>query len=523
MALLTTQFRQTLSADTGYGLAIVSLIVVVIFLIFKSHKTRKRLPPGPPGLPFLGNINHFSGEHFRTFCNLQKKYGPLMLLTALGQPILILGTHKIASDLLDKRAKLYSDRPTFIVAEEILTGGMFMIVARAKDRWRRMRKAAAEGLSRGVARQLQPIQIHQTAILLQALIEDSSNWNDMIKESTAILVFVLTYGQSAKKADGLAVLPSINQFVDRLVKAAMPGQYLADLVPGMKYLPSWMARWKRDAELHYRQDTAMFGKLYRGVEKLIAEGDTQNSFAATLIQHPQSNLSKDEASWLSGTMYAAGTETTSSTLSWFIFAMLSNPQVQAQAHRELDAIVGQDRLPTFADQDQLIYIQAIIRETLRWNTVSPLGSAHRLLEDDVYEGYFIPKDTIVLANVWEMNRDQSVYGPDADKFNPSRHIDENGTLREFSFTKGEGHATWGFGNRVCVGRIVAKDSLFITITFMLWACQIEAPSCMDGKPFIPSEDSAVNTGLIWKPPSFDCNFKPRFPEAIAMVREAGFS
>lgn len=84
----------------------------------------------------------------------------------------------------------------------------------------------------------------------------------------------------------------------------------------------------------------------------------------------------------------------------FFFAMSQNPMVQEKARRELDAVVGSSRLPGLMDRESLPYVNAVVKETLRWQNVAPLGLPHVSTSDDEYNGYFIPKDTIVMANVW---------------------------------------------------------------------------------------------------------------------------
>lgn len=73
------------------------------------------------------------------------------------------------------------------------------------------------------------------------------------------------------------------------------------------------------------------------------------------------------------------------------------PEVQRKAQNELDRVVGSKRLPDFDDHDNLIYIQAIVLETMRWMPVTPLGLPHRVIRDDEYKGYLIPKGTTVSA------------------------------------------------------------------------------------------------------------------------------
>lgn len=91
---------------------------------------------------------------------------------------------------------------------------------------------------------------------------------------------------------------------------------------------------------------------------------------------------------------------TAAALSVFILAMRLYPNVMKRAQAEIDDVVGRDRLPTFADRENLPYIRAIVKEVLRWRPVGPLGLPRRTSQDDVYEGYFIPKGSLVIANAW---------------------------------------------------------------------------------------------------------------------------
>jgi cytochrome P450 len=76
------------------------------------------------------------------------------------------------------------------------------------------------------------------------------------------------------------------------------------------------------------------------------------------------------------------------------------PEVQAKAQAELDAVVGRDRLPTFADRERLPYIDAVLKEMLRWGPVAPQALPHAASADGTFEGYFIPKSTIIIPNIW---------------------------------------------------------------------------------------------------------------------------
>lgn len=78
------------------------------------------------------------------------------------------------------------------------------------------------------------------------------------------------------------------------------------------------------------------------------------------------------------------------------------PEVQRKAQEEIDRVIGSERLPGFEDRENLPYIDAIVKEILRWNPVGPMGLPHMTTEDDIYEGYLIPKGAVILANIWSV-------------------------------------------------------------------------------------------------------------------------
>ena len=80
--------------------------------------------------------------------------------------------------------------------------------------------------------------------------------------------------------------------------------------------------------------------------------------------------------------------------------MARNTHVMKKAQKQLDDVLGGERLPEHSDIDELPYITAIIKETFRWSPPVPIGTSHRLMEDDVYRGMFIPAGTTLLENIW---------------------------------------------------------------------------------------------------------------------------
>lgn len=174
------------------------------------------------------------------------------------------------------------------------------------------------------------------------------------------------------------------------------------------------------------------------------------------------------------------------------------PDVQRKAQAALDAVVGPDRLPDFGDSDALPYIHAIVRETLRWHVVAPLGVPHRTIRDDEFHGYFVPAGTNVFPNAWcvllvsrvyeahrprdvdrAMLHDPVAY-PDPDEFRPERFM-RDGQL-DLTVTHDPALFAFGFGRRICAGRYFAFSSLFITVASVLHVFDIGPPLDEDGAP-----------------------------------------
>jgi cytochrome P450 len=160
-------------------------------------------------------------------------------------------------------------------------------------------------------------------------------------------------------------------------------------------------------------------------------------------------------------------------------------------------VVGRARLPTFTDAPHLPYVRAVTKEVLRWRPAVPLGVPHKIIEDDWYEGMFIPKGATCVANIWQCNHDRAVFGDDADEFRPERHINDKGELLPGPMeTNQEGHSSFGFGRRICVGKHLANESLFIHTARILWAATLECAKDENGNDVTPDSSAFTDEGLM---------------------------
>lgn len=142
--------------------------------------------------------------------------------------------------------------------------------------------------------------------------------------------------------------------------------------------------------------------------------------------------------------------------------------------KELDRVVGPDRLPSWDDEPNLPYVRSLIKEVHRWAPIGSLGVPHATSEDDTYRGRRVPKGTIVFPNLPALSRDPVVYA-NPDAFQPERFLDDdlhaNASANHPDFRRRD-HFHYGFGRRLCQGIFVAEASLYIVIARVLWAFDI---------------------------------------------------
>ncbi|KAJ7596429.1 cytochrome P450 [Mycena floridula] len=308
--------------------------------------------------------------------------------------------------------------------------------------------------------------------------------------------------------------------VGKMSQAVSPGSYLVNSVPVLQYLPPWFPGCgfhKFAAEAKELMD-AMLIEPFEFVKENMETNTGKPCLVRTLLETNETRKMEgtpeeetDVLQKVAATSFTGGADTTVSSMGTFILAMVLCPNVVAKAQEQLDRVVRRDRLPTLDDQNDLPYIEAIVREVFRFRPVLPLGLPHTTTEDDIYEGQYIPKGCVFLPNVWAMSRDESIY-PDPEVFNPDRFFDPDGTLNDDDVI-----FTFGFGRRICVGRHLAQATMFLAIASFLSMFNITKAKDVNGND-VPVVER-YSDGVVAQPDSFECSITPRSAEAVALISE----
>jgi len=132
----------------------------------------------------------------------------------------------------------------------------------------------------------------------------------------------------------------------------------------------------------------------------------------------------------------------------------------------------------------------------------------------------IPKGAIIITNLYEMGRDHRLY-PDGDRFDPSRFIDEHGHIKQPERDSKDDYLCFGHGRRVCVGKALAINSLWITFAYLLWAFDFEKGFDANGDEICPTEPGFHDKGATLDPVAFPVRFIPRFPDLRDRIKAVG--
>ena len=232
----------------------------------------------------------------------------------------------------------------------------------------------------------------------------------------------------------------------------------------------------------------------------------------TTTQSTTTAVSLKELTYVLGEIFEAGSHTTSGALEVIVLACVSRPEAMRRLQAELDENVGQSRLPTFEDLSNLPYTRAFIEEVFRWQPLAPSGVPlapsgvpHAPIQEDHYDGFRIPEGSAVVANHWSLDMDQDIF-QDAQDFLPERWLDDSQLPL----------AAFGFGRRTCPGQTLARNSLLVVVSRLLWAFDIQ---WKEGQAQQLESLDFTHEGIFSKPCPFEAVFTVRSTVHAAVVRK----
>ncbi|KAL4597245.1 hypothetical protein ACB092_12G221100 [Castanea dentata] len=417
-----------------------------------SHKIKGMLAPEPSGaLPIIGHLHKLRGQNpiARTLGAMADKVGPILMIRLGMKLALVISNHEAFKECFTTNDKTFAARPMSSQGKHLGYNYALFGFSSYGKYWLKMRKL----------------------IKLELL---SSRRLETLKNICTL----------CKSNEGNQANVVISEWVERLTF-----NIITRMIAGKRYFDSFSHVNDGEAQAAQRIGKNIKAFLYAAGVPIISDlipflGCFDLLGQVKSMKRIARELDSVAGSWIEehSMRRLRGSEPTDKLD--FIDVMLSEIEDDAYGHKRetiikatamLDLKVGRDRWVDEKDIKDLVYLQAIVKETLHLYPPSPLSVPHEAMEDCHVNGYYVPKGTRLLVNVWKLHRDPRIW-EDPKKFLPERFLTSHASID----TSGQHfeYIPFGSGRRACPGYTFALQVSYLALAHLLQGFEFTTPSNM---------------------------------------------
>ncbi|KAL2089585.1 hypothetical protein ACEWY4_014273 [Coilia grayii] len=491
---MIVQFLLNLLDLKGWLFFICVLLVVVDVI---RNKDPPNYPPGPWPLPVFGNV--LTGVDFKTIDKLAEVYGDVYSLRWGSEKTVFISGYRMVKEGLVTQLDSFADRPVIPLFHKVFKG---IGIALSNGYMWRIQKKFANAHLRYFGEGKKTLELHiqqECHYLCEAFKEEQDPFDPQWKLNSASgnvicsVIFGRRYEYSDERFQNF-----LRKDSEAVLLAGSAQAQLYNAFPGLfHYLPG-----PHQTILSNYQEVTDF--LRQEIQKHIEDRDPSDprDFVDVYLGEIEKSTD-DEAGFNLETlvvctldMAEAGTETVATTLRWGLYFMMMYPEIQEKVQAEIDSVIGQSRLPNMTDRSKLPYTEAVIHETQRVGNVVPLGFPKMASKDTTLAGYFIPKGTVITANLSSVLHDKNEWET-PHLFNPQHFLDAEGHFR-----KRDAFLPFSAGKRVCLGEQLSRMELFLMFTSLLQRFTFSP---------VPGDELSLEgtLGFTYSPPPHKISVMPR--------------
>ncbi|KAJ4845112.1 hypothetical protein Tsubulata_030344 [Turnera subulata] len=504
ISLLRTQTKMKflLHLQEIYLSAFLFLIGTTIFLILatkyasRNKKHRKTLPEPAGSWPVIGHLHVLAGGNrlvHRTLGDMADKYGPILSLRLGIHRALVVSDWEAVKECFSTNDRLFLSRPTCLAVKIMGYNHVIFGFAPYGKYWREIRKLAmVELLSHRRLELMKHVRDTEVSLFVKQLHRKAEKnggsfvveMKEPIGDLTMNIIVRMIAGKRYNSGDSIE---GNNEESRRCQKAFsdffhLMGLFLvSDAVPFLGWLDSvkgTVGKMKRTAReidgvlgswVNEHRQKRLKGSITQEEQDFIhvmlsmmdggqisSVGDTDTTIKATCLN-----------------LLLGASDTTVITLTWALSLLLNNPKVLKKAQDELDDCVGKNQLVDEADIKNLVYLQAIVKETLRLYPPAPLGAPREAMEDCEIAGFHVPAGTRLFVNMWKLHRDPRIWSNPLE-FQPERFLTEHINVdvggMDFEYTP------FGSGRRMCPGVTFGLQVVHLTLARLLQGFELRTAS-----------------------------------------------
>ncbi|XP_065864579.1 cytochrome P450 83B1-like [Euphorbia lathyris] len=465
------------------------LSAVTIFLLFllQKHKTRRNLhlPPGPQGLPFIGNLLQLDNSTLHLYLwRLSQKYGSLMSLRLGSRKVLVVSSSKMAKEVMKTHDLLFCSRPSFLGQQKLSYNGSDIAVSPYNAYWREMRRICIVHLfSSTKVQTFRPIREYQVSSMLQKISElavasKPVNLSEEMMSLTSIIICRVGFGM---RIDEKGIQRSRFHELIAETQALFTTFFVSDYFPVLGFIDKLTGLIRR-LEKNFQDFDIFYEQIIKEHLDPTRPKPEQEDILDVLLQICKDRsfkiqLTFDHIKAVLMNVFVAGTDTSAAVVIWVMTFLMKNPAAMKRAQEEVRDVAGKKGFVDEDDVQQLLYLKAVIKETMRLQPPAPLLLPRELSENCKLDGYDIAAKTIVYVNAYAIGRDPEVW-QNPEEFCPERFIGNSIDLKGQDFEL----IPFGAGRRICPGMHMGLATAELSLANLLYKFNWELP---DG---IQSED-----------------------------------
>ncbi|EXC33897.1 Cytochrome P450 76A2 [Morus notabilis] len=469
-------------------LGLVTLVLLWIawaVVIERRHRRPEelgRLPPGPRWWPVVGNIFQLDRTPHKSFVKLAQTHGPIMTLWLGSMSTVVISSHEVAREMFKNHDMVLAGRKIYEAMKGEQSNEGSLITAQYGPHWRMLRRLCTTEFF--VTSRLDAMQgVRARCIDRMVNFIDDASAHGTSPVDVGRFFFLMSFNLIGNLMFSKDLLDPKSErgakffFHAGKVMELAGKPNVADFLPVLRWIDPQGIR--RKTQFHVERAFEIAGGFIKertestkNEQKVVETNDKKDEredfldvlleFRGNGVEEP-SKFSSRTINVIVFEMFTAGTDTTTSTLEWAMAELLHNPKTLNKVQSELRRTVGPNKKLDESDIENLPYLKAVIKETLRLHPPLPFLVPHMAMDSCKMLGYYIPKETQILVNVWAIGRDPKTWENPLE-FKPERFLGPN--MVDF-----KGHnfefIPFGSGRRMCPAVPLASRVLPLALGSLL--------------------------------------------------------